>query len=57
MANELEVFQDRIRKVWHENEWWFSVTDVVGVLTDSTKPRNYWAVLKRRLADEGVTRR
>ena len=54
MANELAVFQDRIRKVWHEDEWWFSVTDVVGVLTDSTNPRNYWAVLKRRLVDEGA---
>jgi DNA-damage-inducible protein D len=54
MANELAVFQDRIRKVWYEGEWWFSVTDVVAVLTDSPNPRNYWAVLKRRLADEGA---
>jgi hypothetical protein len=36
MADELAMYQDRIRKVWHEVEWWFSV---VGVLTDSTSPR------------------
>jgi DNA-damage-inducible protein D len=40
--------------VWHENEWWFSVVDVVAVLTDSANPRNYWAVLKFRLRDEGA---
>jgi DNA-damage-inducible protein D len=55
MADELAVFQDRIRRIWHQDEWWFSVTDVVGVLTDSPNPRNYWAVLKRRLVDEGAS--
>jgi DNA-damage-inducible protein D len=53
MADELAVFQDRIRKVMHEGEWWFSVVDVVGVLTDSPDPRNYWKVLKSRLKSEG----
>ena len=50
MADELAVFQDRIRKVWHDGEWWFSVVDVVGVLTDSTNPVRYWSDMKRRLA-------
>jgi DNA-damage-inducible protein D len=54
MANELAVFQDRIRKVWHEGEWWFSVVDVVEILTDSPSPRQYWGMLKKRLADEGA---
>jgi DNA-damage-inducible protein D len=53
MANELAVFQDRIRRVWHEGEWWFSVVDVAGVLTDSPNPRNSWSMLKRKLVDEG----
>jgi hypothetical protein len=53
MANELAVFRDRIRKVWHEDEWWFSVVDVVEVLTDSATPRRYWAELKRKLQGEG----
>jgi DNA-damage-inducible protein D len=55
MANELAVFQDRIRRIWHQGEWWFSVVDVVGVLTDSPSPRQYWGMLKKRLADEGAT--
>jgi|SRR5215469_9319579 len=55
MANELAVFADRIRKVWHGDEWWFSVVDVVEVLTDSPNPRNYWNMLKVRLREEGHT--
>ncbi len=55
MADELAVFQDRIRKVWNKGEWWFSVVDVVEVLTDSPKPRQYWSNLKRRMHDEGFT--
>lgn len=36
-----------------KEEWYFSVVDVVGVLTDSPNPNNYWKVLKKRLKDEG----
>lgn len=44
-----------IRKVIHHNEWWFSVTDVVSVLTDSTDPRDYWYRMKVRVhADDGI---
>lgn len=42
-----------IRKVWHEGRWFFSVIDVIGLLTDSAQPRRYWTDLKRRTADEG----
>lgn len=46
----------QIRHVWHEGRWFFSVIDVVGLLTDARIPRNYWSDLKRRLAeDEGFT--
>ena len=45
----LVVFQDKkIRRIWYEEQWFFSVVDVVGVLTDSDNPRNYWSMLKTR---------
>lgn len=44
-----------IRRQWHEGRWFFSVVDVIAVLTDSPNPRNYWNMLKRRLADEGAS--
>lgn len=56
MENKIRVFENKqIRAVWNgeENDWYFSVVDVVGVLTDSPNPRNYWKVLKNRLNKEG----
>ena len=45
----LVAFQGKnIRRTWHQEEWWFSVTDIVQVLTDSPSPRQYWGVLKGR---------
>ena len=45
----LVVFQDKkIRRIWYDNEWYFSVVDVVEALTDSPSPRQYWGVLKGR---------
>jgi DNA-damage-inducible protein D len=45
----LVVFQDKkIRRIWHEEEWFYSVTDIVEVLTESQTPRQYWGVLKGR---------
>ena len=43
----------RIRRTWHDGQWYFSVVDVVEVLTESADPRNYWKVLKHRLNQEG----
>jgi DNA-damage-inducible protein D len=37
-----------IRKVIHNNEWWFSILDVISVLTDSPQPKTYWAKMKER---------
>lgn len=54
--NNIQLFEDkRIRTAWNEEEqeWYFSVVDVVKVLTDSVAPNNYWKVLKSRLAKEG----
>lgn len=54
---EIKLFGERkIRTIWDDNEekWYFSITDVVGVLTDSKDPKRYWSVLKVRLKREGV---
>jgi prophage antirepressor-like protein len=52
----IKLFENRhVRTVWNEEEeeWYFSVVDVVEVLTDSPNPRKYWSVLKTRLKQEG----
>ena len=53
--NKLITFQNqRIRRIWHEDQWWFSVVDVVAVLTESRDAGAYWRKLKQRLKiDEG----
>ena len=48
----IRFFDDReVRAVWDDTQskWWFSVVDIVGVLTQSKDPRKYWSVLKTRL--------
>ena len=53
-SKSLVVFQGKkIRRTWFNDEWWFSVVDIVGALTESKDPRNYWKVLKHRLNQEG----
>ena len=53
-STKISIFKGKeIRKTFHQGEWWFSVVDVVGVLTDSIDPRKYWSVLKTRLKKEG----
>jgi DNA-damage-inducible protein D len=48
------VFEGKnIRKILHEGEWWFSVIDVIEVLTGSDRPRKYWNDLKKKLDSEG----
>lgn len=55
-SSNLALFQGpKIRKIWHSEEWWFSVIDVIAFLTDSERPRKYWGDLKRRLTDEGFS--
>ncbi|MFC1801978.1 Bro-N domain-containing protein [Patescibacteria group bacterium] len=44
--------QKEIRKTIYKNEWWFSVVDVVGALTESVNPRDYWYKMKIRVKDE-----
>ncbi len=58
--NKLETISNlfegsEIRSVWdsEKEEYYFSVVDIIGVLTDSNIPRNYWSDLKRKLKQEG----
>ncbi|MBI2129854.1 Bro-N domain-containing protein [Candidatus Woesearchaeota archaeon] len=52
--NALVVFQGKqIRRIWHNNEWWFSVVDIIGALTQTDRARKYWSDLKVKLTDEG----
>jgi DNA-damage-inducible protein D len=47
--NKIVVFQEKnVRRVWHNEQWYFSVIDVIEVLTESPNPRKYWSVLKVR---------
>ena len=55
-SDKIQLFEDkRIRTAWdaEKEEWYFSIVDVVAVLTDSPNPQTYWRVLKKRLKDEG----
>jgi len=48
-AQHIAVFQETtIRRVWHNEEWWFAIVDVVGVLSDSVQPEGYVKDLRRR---------
>ena len=47
--------QKQVRSVWDDEQekWYFSIVDVIGVLTDNPNANNYWKVLKHRLIKEG----
>lgn len=52
----IKIFEEKkVRTVWDDEteEWFFSIVDVVAILTDSPNPSNYWKVLKHRLRKEG----
>ena len=54
--DKIQLFEERkVRTVWDEEQekWFFSIVDVIEVLTDSPRPRKYWNALKTKLASEG----
>ena len=52
--NKIAVFENKkIRRIWHNDEWYFSIVDVVEALTDSEDSRKYWNKLSQRLREEG----
>lgn len=55
-GNAIKLFQDkRIRVQWNDEleKWFFSIVDVIEVLTESARPRKYWSDLKSKLKKEG----
>ena len=51
--NKLVVFQSKnIRRIWYEEQWYYSVVDIVAALTNSTNPRDYWYKMKTRVKQE-----
>jgi DNA-damage-inducible protein D len=53
--NKIVVFQDqKIRRIWHNEEWYFSVVDVVEALTDSINAKDYWYRLKKRESEHNI---
>ncbi|MFA5211053.1 MAG: Bro-N domain-containing protein [Patescibacteria group bacterium] len=52
-GGKIAIFEGKkVRKTWHEGEWYFSVVDIVSVLTDSSDPKDYWYRIKKRASDE-----
>jgi hypothetical protein len=54
--DSIKLFEDKkVRSLWHEQEeqWYFSVIDVIEVLTESSIPKRYWSDLKKKLTNEG----
>lgn len=55
MSDDVKIFEgSQIRSVWdnEREEWFFSVVDVIGSLTESNNPRDYWYRVKKRMSDE-----
>ena len=53
-SSDLSIFeQKQLRRIWHKGEWYYSIIDVIAILTDSPQPRVYWARLKERIKTEG----
>jgi hypothetical protein len=54
MPKEVELFEERlIRRVWHKDERYYSIVDVVTVLTGTPNPNNYWHMLDQQVQTEG----
>lgn len=53
--DEIKLYENKeIRSVWDEEkeEWFFSIIDIVSILTESSNPRRYWSDLKKKIKDE-----
>jgi prophage antirepressor-like protein len=51
MDNKIILFQEKqVRRAWHNDEWYFSIIDIIEILTENTHPSRYWQDLKRKSA-------
>jgi len=56
ITTKIAIFQKKeIRKIIYKNEWWFSITDIIKVLTNTDRPRKYWNDLKKKLIKDGYS--
>src|SRR3989338_969701 len=56
ITTKIAIFQKKeIRKIIHNDEWWFSIIDIIEVLTNTERPRKYWSDLKKKLVKEGYS--
>ena len=54
MTNQIAIFRGKqIRKIIYNNEWWFSIIDIIEILTGSDRSRKHWSDLKKKLIAEG----
>lgn len=55
-TTKIAIFKGKkVRKIIYQNEWWFSVIDVIEALTETKRSRKYWSDLKKKLEKEGYT--
>ncbi|MFA6048054.1 MAG: Bro-N domain-containing protein [Parcubacteria group bacterium] len=55
-STRIAIFKGKaVRKIIHNSEWWFSIIDVIDILTNSDRPRKYWSDLKKKMIDEGYS--
>ena len=53
-SKSVAIFEDNeVRRKWHNEQWYFSIIDIIEILSQSSRPRKYWDDLKRKLKDEG----
>ena len=53
---QIILFEEKeVRRTWHKEQWYFSIIDMVGILSESPNPRRYWSDLKRKLVSEGYS--
>ena len=56
MTKNIILFEkSEVRRTWHKGEWFFSITDIIRILSESPNPRRYWSDLKRKLISEGYS--
>jgi DNA-damage-inducible protein D len=48
--NKIVLFQEKaVRRIWHKEQWYFAITDVIEILTETPQPRRYWSTLKKKI--------
>lgn len=54
IIKDIAIFEEKeVRRIWHNEQWYFSIIDIVAILSQSNRPRKYWDDLKRKLKEEG----